>query len=113
MEEIFKGGTLIINLDSIKMVGSDYIFKQDDKILIALKKINNYDKNVLYGEITPTPGETKASHTFSHIETEKLIIGATYELQADLITDGGKPFPMLLQKMKVVGRAIIPEKVGD
>ena len=36
-EGIFKGGTLIINLDSIEMIGSDYVFVEGDKIRIALK----------------------------------------------------------------------------
>lgn len=114
MEEgIFKGGTLIIVLDSIKMIGSDYVFKENDKVLIALKKINT-DKNALYAEITPTAGETKTTCTFSSQETdEKLTVGAKYKLQADLVTSEGKVFPMILHELKVIDRAIVSPKAGE
>lgn len=107
---IFKGGTLIINLDSIEMIGSDYVYEQGDKILIALKKDNDSNENVLYGEITPTVGETNAQHIFSRKQTqEKLEIGERYILQADLI-NSEKTFPMLLQYLNVIGQAIIPDE---
>lgn len=109
-EGIFKGGTLIINLDSIEMIGSDYAFEEGDKIRIALKKYTSSTDNVLYGEITPTVGETKAQKIFSKEETqEKLEVGKKYILQADLI-NSEKTFPMLLQELKVVGQAIIPSE---
>lgn len=109
-EGIYKGGTLIINLDSIEMIGSDYVYAEGDKILIALKEFNTSEKNALYGEITPTVGETKAQYIFSREETqEKLEVGRTYILQADLI-NSEKTFPMLLQKLPVIGQAIIPDE---
>lgn len=111
MEEgIFKGGTLIINLDSIEMIGSDYVFVEGDKIRIALKKDNDSNENVLYGEINPTVGESTAQYIFSREETqEKLEIGERYILQADLV-NSKDTFPMLLQYLNVVGQAIIPNK---
>ena len=111
MEEgIFKGGTLIVNLDSIEMIGSNYVYAEGDKVLIALKKDNDSNENVLYGEITPTVGESTAQYTFSREETqEKLEIGERYILQADLV-NSKNTFPMLLQYLNVVGQAIIPDK---
>lgn len=109
-EGIFKGGTLIINLDSIEMIGSDYVFVEGDKIRIALKKYKDSEDNVLYGEITPTVGESTAQYIFSREETqEKLGLGKKYILQADLINQE-KTFPMLLQELKVIGQAIIPSE---
>lgn len=109
-EGIFKGGTLIINLDSIEMIGSDYVFVEGDKIRIALKKYKDSEDNVLYGEITPTVGESTAQYIFSREETqEKLELGKKYILQADLINQE-KTFPMLLQELKVIGQAIIPSE---
>ena len=109
-EGIFKGGTLIINLDSIKMIGSDYVFVEGDKIRIALKKYKDSEDNVLYGEITPTVGESTAQYIFSREETqEKLELGKKYILQADLINQE-KTFPMLLQHLNVIGQAIIPSE---
>ena len=113
MEEgIFKGGTLIINLDSIKMTGSDYVFVEGDKIRIALKKYKDSEDNVLYGEITPTVGESTAQYIFSREETqEKLEPGKKYILQADLINSDGT-FPMVLAELKVIGCAIENNEVG-
>ncbi len=109
-EGIYKGGTLIINLDSIEMIGSEYIFEKGDKIRIALKEYETSVENVLYDEITPTVGETKAQHIFSREETqEKLEVKKTYILRADLIKSE-KTFPMLSQNLKVIGQAIIPDK---
>lgn len=109
-EGIFKGGTLIINLDSIEMIDSEYVFAEGDRIRIALKEYNTYKENVLYEEITPTVGETKAQQIFSREETqENLEVGKTYILQADLIKSE-KTFPMMLQRLKVIGQAIIPSE---
>lgn len=109
-EGIFKGGTLIINLDSIEMIGSDYVFAKGDKVRIALKKHKDSEENVLYDEVTPTAGETKVQKTFTAEETkEKLELSENYVLQADLINSKGT-FPMLLQKLKVIGIAIVPSE---
>lgn len=109
-EGIFKGGTLIVNLDSIEMIDSEYVFAKGDKVRIALKKHESSDENVLYDEIEPQVGETKVQKIFSREETqEKLEVGSTYVLQADLI-NSEKTFPMLLQKLPVIGQAIIPNK---
>ena len=111
MEEgIFKGGTLIVNLDSIEMIDSEYHIAKGDKVRIALKKHESSDENVLYDEIEPKAGETKVQKIFSREATqEKLEVGSTYVLQADLI-NSEKTFPMLLQKLPVIGQAIIPNK---
>lgn len=107
---IYKGGVLIINLDSIKMIGSDYIFQEGDKVRIALKKTEESTENILYSEIIPTVGESKVQTTFTGEETnQKLEYGETYILQADLISSKG-PLPMLLQKLNVIGQAIIPNE---
>ena len=109
-EGIFKGGTLIINVDSIEMIGSDYVYAEGDKVRIALKKDSEACENALYAEITPTAGETKAQHIFSREDTkEKLEIGERYILQVDLVSSE-KTFPMMLQYLNVVGQAIIPDK---
>ena len=109
-EGIFKGGTLIINLDSIEMIGSDYVFAEGDKVRIALKLYDTSEENVLYDEITPTVGETKVQKVFTAEETkEKLELHKNYVLQADLINSKGT-FPMLLQKLKVIGIAIVPSE---
>lgn len=112
-QEIFKGGTLIVNLDSIEMIGNDYVYAENDKIRIALKKKNYKDEIVLYAEIKPTAGETSMQHVFTAEETqEKLEIDESYILQGDLINSQGT-FPMLLQYLKVIGQAIIPPKESE
>ena len=109
-EGIFKGGTLIVNLDSIEMIDSEYVFAKGDKVRIALKKHNTSNENVLYDEIEPDEGQTKAQKIFSREETlEKLEIGEKYVLQADLI-NSENTFPMLLQTLRVIGQAIIPSE---
>jgi len=110
MEEngIYKGGTLIINLNSIDAVDKDYVYAQGDKVLVALKEYKNSEENILYAEVTPTAGATSVQKIFTAEETEeKLELDKTYILQADLINKNGV-FPMLLQNLKVIGRAIIP-----
>lgn len=116
MEEgIFKGGTLIINLDSIKMINNDYVFQENDKVRIALKKNDTTDENVLYDEINAIAGETEIQKIFTAEQTmEKLEVNKKYIIQADLITKDNKVFPMYLQEVEVIGTAIIPEeKAGD
>lgn len=107
---IFKGGTLIINLNSIEMIDKNYTFEAGDKVRIALKRYDSSKENVLYDELTTTTGETTIQKIFTHEETfEKFEVGDVYELQADLINATGV-FPMLLQKLEVVGQAIVPDK---
>lgn len=106
---IFKGGTLIINLNSIEMIGSDYVFSKGDKVRIALKKHDTTQEVVLYAEALPNEGETEIQHTFTAEQTnEKLELYKEYILQADLINSNGT-FPMLLQRLEVIGMAI-PDK---
>lgn len=106
---IFKGGTLIINLNSIEMIGSNYVFSKGDKVRIALKKHDTTQEVVLYSELLPDEGETQIQHIFTAEKTnEKLELYKEYILQADLINSTGK-FPMLLQTLEVIGMAI-PDK---
>lgn len=108
-EEIFKGQTLIINLDSIEMVKEDYVYQEGDKVRIALKEDDSSETNALYKEITPESGQSKAEAVFTASETmEKLKVGIKYIVQADLINAKGT-FPMFLQYLKVIGTAIIPD----
>lgn len=109
-QNIFKGGTLIINIDTIEMLNNDYTFEQGDKVRIALKDKASSNENVLYDEIETTVGEKSCSKTFTPEDTEILNIGNHYILQADLINQEGT-FPMLLQYFYVVGRSIIPDEM--
>lgn len=106
-QDVYKGGTLITNLEEIEVEGEKYVFSAGDKVIFAIKRDLKDTENILCKTVDAVEGETSIENIFTAEETnEKFVVGRHYELQADLINSQGT-FPMYLQNLKVVGQAIV------
>lgn len=110
MSDIYRGGTLIVPLEQIKIDGNNYIFQEGDKIIFAIKAYSDDCEAILKKEASPKAGEASVQVVFTAEDTEKLT-GKNYVLQADLINSSGV-FPMPLDELNVIGCAIKSEEGG-